>query len=129
MIVSETNTKKQEKAYKTFVEIIEEYNLKILSTKVYWDNSEEKEEYKKFWEEYNKIIKIQDKEERENKKLILFLKEDLKKLNKNEKKYKKIIKLHKEYLIKLGAMKNLKNTCKTSKTLLKGAKQIWNMQK
>lgn len=128
-IASEANKKKQEKAYEALIKIIEDYNLKILSTKVYWDDPEEKEKYKVFWDKYNEIIKIEDKEEMQNQKTILFLKEDLKKLYKSKNKYKKIIKLHKEYLTRLGAMRVLKDNCKTSQVPLKGATHIWNMQK
>jgi len=128
-IINETNKKKQEKEYQTLIKVIEDYNIKILATKVYWDNIEEKEKHKLFWNKYNEIIKIEKEDEREKQKIILFLKYDLKYLYQNKRKNKKIIKLHKEYLIGLGAMKNLKNSCKTMLFNLKGAKQIWNMQK
>jgi len=107
LIVKQKNALKRDKLYRTLYEIIEEYSLKLLSTKIYWDKPEEKEEYKKFWEEY----KIADDERKE----ILVLKYELKKLNKEEKQNKAIIKLHKEKLVKLGAMKELKDTAKTDK--------------
>ncbi len=113
IIVKENNKIKREKAYETLIKIIEEYNLKLLSTKVYWDNPMDKEEYKIFWNKYNEINKIESEEEIKKRKIILFLKEDIKKLYKNKRKYKKIICLHKEYLVELGAMKNLKNKCTT----------------
>lgn len=112
-IVNETNKKRQEKAYEALIKIIEEYNIKILSTKVYWDDAEEKSQYKIFWDKYNELMKIEDDEEKQKQKIILFLKEDLKKLYGNQNKYKKIIKLHKEYLTDLGAMKVLKNSYRT----------------
>ena len=87
------NALKRDKLYKTLYEVIEEYNLKLLCTKIYWDKPEEKEEYKKFWEQY----KIANNEQKE----ILVLKYEVKKLNKNETKHKAIIKLHKEKLVKL----------------------------
>lgn len=129
IIVRENNKTKRKKAYKTLIKIIEDYNQKLLSTKVYWDNPEDKVKYKTFWDKYNDINKIEEEEKRETQKLILFLKEDIKKLYVNKRKYRKIINLHKEYLVELGAMRVLKNKCKTSEFSLKGEKQKWNMQK
>lgn len=127
--VREKNKEKRKKAYETLVKIIEEYNLKLLSTKVYWDNPDEKEKYKTFWDKVVKANKIENEEEKYKQKLIIFLKEDIKKLDKNKRAYKKIINLHKEYLIELGAMQILKNKCTTKEGILKGEKTIWNMQK
>ncbi len=105
LIIKQKNKLKRDKLYRTLYDVIEEYNLKLLSTKIYWDKPEEKEEYKKFWNEY----KSANNEQKE----ILVLKYEVKKLNKNEAKHKAIIKLHKEKLVKLGVMKELKDTCKT----------------
>ena len=41
-------------SYETLFEVMEDYNVKILSTKVYWDRPEERQAYKKFWEIYEK---------------------------------------------------------------------------
>lgn len=123
IIVIEKNKTKRKKAYETLIKIIEEYNLKLLSTKVYWDNPDDKAKYKTFWDKYNEINKIKKEKEKQTQKLILFLKEDIKKLYVNKRKYKKIINLHKEYLVELGAMRILKNKCKT------GEKQLWKKQK
>jgi len=105
LILKQKNELKRDKTYKTLYDVIEEYNLKLLSTKIYWDKPEEKEEYKKFWANYNKANK--------NEKKILVLRYEVKRLNKSEAQNKAIIKLHKEKLVKLGAMKELKDTCKT----------------
>ena len=43
----------------------------------------------------------------------MFLKNDLKKLNKSKNNYSKIIKVIKEKLVEQGALKQVKNTCKT----------------
>lgn len=120
IIVREKNKVRRKKAYETLVKIIEEYNLKLLSTKVYWENPEEKVKYKTFWDKVIEVNKIENEEERYKQKLIIFLKEDIKKLYKNKRTYKKIINLHKEYLIELGAMRVLKNKCKTLENSLKG---------
>lgn len=120
IIVSQTNKTKRKKVYETLVRIIEEYNLKLLSTKVYWDNPDDKIKYKTFWDKYNKVNKIKKEKEKQTQKLILFLKQDIKKLYVNKRKYQKIINLHKEYLVELGAMRILKNKCGTETRALKG---------
>ena len=89
------------------ITLIEDYNIKLLSTKIYWDKPDLREKYQKFWNSYQKLDS-KDKNYKE-KKEILFLKEDLKALNRNEKKYKFIIKFEKNKLVQLGAMKQFKN--------------------
>lgn len=127
IILNEKNKTKRKKAYETFVKVVEDYNIKILSTKVYWENPEEKEQYKVFWDKFNEINKA--KKDKEKQKLIFFIKEDIKQLNTKKNKYKNIIKVHKDYLVELGAMKALKNKCKTEQITLKGEKNKWNIQK
>lgn len=112
LILKSKNENKREKAYETLFYIIEDYNTKILSTKVYWDNPKEREEYKKFWTKYEKV------KENNTKKQILFLKEDIKKLNTNRKKYNEIIELHKKKLTKMGAIKTLGTEIKTYKKMI-----------
>lgn len=112
LIVNSKNDIKREKAYETLFEVIEDYNIKILSTKVYWDKQEEREAYKKFWSEYEKV------EKDTRKKQILFLKNDIKQLNINRKKYLKIIELHKEKLTKMGAIKSILPNIKTYKKMI-----------
>ena len=107
LIVNSKTEPKRNNVYATLFDVIEDYNVKILSTKVYWDRPEERLEYKKFWEKYEKIKNNTEKKQ------ILFLKEDIKKLNINRKKYEKIIGLHKERLTKMGAMKTIAPTTKT----------------
>ena len=120
IIVGEKNKAKKVKAYETLVKIIEQYNLKLLSTKVYWENPDEKTKYKIFWDKYNEANQIANEEERNKQRLIIFLKEDIKKLYVNTRKYKKIINEHKEYLVELGAMRILKNKCRTTENDFKG---------
>jgi hypothetical protein len=105
--------KKREKAYTLLIKLIEEYNAKLLSTKVYWEKPAEREEYKEFWNKYKEIEKIKDKKEQQKQKEILFIKNDLKKVYHNENKYYKIIKFYKTKLVSLGAMRELKNSCVT----------------
>ena len=115
LIVDTRVIKKQEKAYSLLIRLIEDYNVKLLSTKVYWDKLEKREQYKKFWDKYKEIKKIREKNYMEytRQKEILFISSDLKEVYKNELKYEKIIKFYKNKLVSLGAMKNLKNTFKS----------------
>ena len=115
LVVSANNKKKKEETYSLLLNIIEEYNVRLVSTKVYWDKQDEKEEYKKFWNNYKKIIKLKKKNfieysrQREN----LFIKADLKKLKESKKDFSKIIKFYKTKLVENGAMRSIKCTCTT----------------
>lgn len=102
LIVNSKTKLKRQNNYETFFDVVEDYNVKLLSTKVYWDNPQERLEYKKFWEKYEK--------QRDNpeKKQILVLREDIKKLNVDRKKYAKIIEIHKEKLTEMGAIRTIK---------------------
>lgn len=109
IIQTSPNEKKREMAYNTLIDLIEDYNIKLLSTKIYWNKPSERDEYKKFWEEYTNITKTGGEEEKKNKE-ILFIKYDLKALKTKKEKYKEIIKLHKEKLKELGVRRKIKNT-------------------
>ncbi|MFQ6943544.1 MAG: hypothetical protein ACLRTR_03905 [Clostridia bacterium] len=54
--------RKQEKAYGLLINIIDDYNLRLLSTKIYWDKPSDREEYKKFYAEYKKVNELKEKE-------------------------------------------------------------------
>ncbi len=112
LIVDTKVSRKQEKAYSLLINLIEEYDIKLLGTKIYWDKPAEREKYKKFWDEFQKINKLKDKNYMKyvDEKQILFLKNDLKKLRTNENKYYKIINFYCQKLVELGAMRNLKNS-------------------
>ncbi len=113
LIVKTDNKARKNRTFDLLIELIEDYNVRLLSTKVYWDKPEEREEYKIFWDQYNEIKKIEDVKEQTKQKQILFLKNDLKKLNKSKNDYSKIIKEIKQKLVELGAMKQIKNSYKT----------------
>lgn len=117
LIISSKNEKKKQKAYEMLITLIEDYNIKLLSTKIYWDKPARREEYKKFWDSYKAIEKLKqkDQEEYQKEKEILFIKSDLKILNLNAVKHKHIIKFYKEKLVEFGVMKQFKNKCKTQK--------------
>lgn len=117
LIINAQTTKKKNSAYEMLINLIEDYNIRLLSTKIYWDKPKQREEYKKFWEEYKQITKIKDQNQEEylKQKEILFIRNDLKAVSTNIEKYEKIIKFYKQKLVEMGAMKNLKNSCKTWK--------------
>ncbi len=72
---------KREKAYNMLINLIEDYNIKLLSSKVYWENANKREEYKKFYEKYKTInnLKETDFEKYIKQKEILFIKKRFKK--------------------------------------------------
>ena len=112
MIVKYNKTNKYVIIYNELINFIEEYNLKILSTKVYLDKPDQKDEYKKFWNKYQSIQKITDEVELKKQKEILFIKEDLKFLNRSKNNYKEIIKIYKNILVEFGVMRKLENNVK-----------------
>ena len=115
LIVDTRVIKKQEKAYSLLNHLIEDYNVKLLSTKIYWDKPAKRDEYKAFWKKYQEIqkLKIKDYIEYTRQKEILFISGDLKEIYKNQNKYYKVIKFYKNKLVLLGAMKELKNAYKS----------------
>ena len=112
LIVDTRIVRKKEKAYSLLINIIEEYNVKLLSTKIYWEKPEQREEYKKFWDSYKDILELKDSnyDEYIKQKEILFIKSDLEKVLTNENKYYKIIKFYKNKLVELGVMRKLYNS-------------------
>ena len=115
LIVNEQIENKRNANYEMLIKLIEDYNVRLLSTKIYWDKPTKREEYKKFWEQYKEISKLKDtnSEEYLKQKEILFIKNDLKAVSTNFIKYEKIIKFYKQKLVEMGEMNNLKNSCKT----------------
>lgn len=110
LIVNAKNAKKKEDAYKTLLLVVKDYNLKLLATKVYWEKTNDKEDYKKIWQDYDKLQSEKEKE-------IVCLKSEIVALRKLEKDNSKIEKIYKNKLVEYGVMKNMKNTCKTIKNI------------
>ena len=106
LIVEAKVKDKRDQAYEVLIKLLKEYNVKLLSTKIYWEKPQERTEYKEFWDKYSKC-------EDENKKELLLLKEDLRKLNKDLNDNRQIIKFHKERLVEAGMMRKVKDKCKT----------------
>lgn len=121
LIVQTKIEAKKQKAYELLINLIEEYNIKLLSTKIYWENQKDREEYKKFWEEYKKIDK--SSQEGQVQKQILFVKNELKKLEEN-KENENIIKFYKDKLVEYGVLRILKNSCKTEGKFIKRAVRV-----
>lgn len=106
---------KREKAYNTLMNLIEDYNVKLLSTKVYWENMKERDNYKKYWDKYKEISKLKDTDfaEYEKQKEVLFIKNDIKKIRNAKFDYTKIITYYKRKLVDFGAIRQLKNQYKS----------------
>lgn len=112
---------KREKVYSMLINLIEDYNVKLLSTKVYWDSPQERDEYKKFWEQYKEISKLKETDfiEYVKQKEILFIKDDMKKLDKEKMDYTQILKYYKRKLVDYGAIKEIKNSYKSQGKYIK----------
>ena len=111
-LVHAKNERKHKKAYNMLLTIMEEYNLQLLSTKIYWEKPKEREEYKKFWDKYKLIEKIDDEKKKAQEKEILYVKKDLQEVLKDRQRYKLVINEYKKKLVELGAMKTLKDEYK-----------------
>ena len=105
---------KREKAYTMVLNLIEDYNIRLLSTKVYWDNSKEREEFKKFYEQYKQIEKLKEVDfiKYVKEKEILFIKTDLKKIRNDKTHYSRLIKYYKRKLVDYGVMKEIRKAKK-----------------
>lgn len=110
LITSSKTEKKKQTAYDLLITLIQEYNEKLLSTKIYWEKPKDREEYKKFWEKYQAID--QTKPEGQAQKEVLFIKEELRKIE-SSKQNRKIIEFYKDKLTEYGAMKKMRNRCVT----------------
>ena len=101
---------KREKAYTMVLNLIEDYNIRLLSTKVYWDNSKEREEFKKFYDQYKQIQKLKEVDfiKYVKEKEILFIKTDLKKIRNDKTDYSRLIKYYKRKLVDYGVMKEIR---------------------
>lgn len=112
---------KREKAYSMLINLIEDYNVKLLSTKVYWESPKIRDEYKKFWNKYKEISKLKETDfiEYIKQKEILFMKNDIKNLDKSKIDYSKLLKYYKRKLIDYGAIRVIKNTYKSEGKYIK----------
>jgi len=117
-LVEENNEVKRNGVFELLVELMEDYHMKLLSTKVYWEKPEEKESYRKFWAKYEGLEKSKEDEDAYKRaKQVLFLKYDLAKLDKEQ---ENISKLYKARLVEWGEMRQLPNKYTTRKGNLIG---------
>ena len=100
---------KREKAYTMLLNLIEDYNIRLLATKVYWENDKEREKFKTFYEKYKEVGKLKEVDfiEYVKEKEILFIKEDINRLKDEKTDYSKLIKYYKRKLVDYGAMKEI----------------------
>ena len=126
LIVDTKIARKRENAYQLLLRLIEQYNDKLLAVKIYWNNNEDKKRFNQFNESRKALEEIKNSKglhEYDVKKPILFIRSDMKILSQYGNKYYRIIKFYKGRLVKLGDMKQLKNSCKTGKYIVvKGLK-------
>ena len=101
---------KRERAYSMLITILEAYNIKLLASKIYWDNPQEREEFKNLLKQYKKIEKLKETDfiEYIKQKEILFIKDDMKKIRNGKTDYTKIIKYYKRKLVDYEVMKEIK---------------------
>ena len=100
---------KREKAYNTLINVIEEYNARMLSTKVYWEDMKEREKFKNFWQTYKNIEKLKESDYIEyiKQKEVLFIKNDISKITNDKYDYSGLIKYYKRKLVDYGVMKEI----------------------
>lgn len=100
---------RREKAFNMLMSLVEDYNIKLLSTKVYWENMTQRNEFKKFWSKYQKISQLKDIDfiEYVKQKEVLFIKDDIKKIQKEKFDYSKLIKYYKRKLVDYGIIKEI----------------------
>ena len=109
LIVNSKADVKKEDAYQMLLKLIEDYNVKLLSTKVYWENPEERDRYKKFWTAYSNSTNSEEKE-------ILSLRRELSQIPNITEKDAKLRAFYKKKLVEFGVMRSFKNTSITGKS-------------
>ena len=121
LVVDTKITKKRESAYQLLLRLIEQYNDRLLAVKIYWNNNEDKRRYNQFKENRKVIEEVRKTiglREYDVKKQILFIRADMNVLYRFEDKYYRIIRFYKDRLVKLGDMRQIKNSCKTGKYVI-----------
>ena len=118
LIVDTKIARKREDAFQLLMELIDEYNDRLLSVKIYWDKPEDKREFKQF-DEQRKILKSEKDKLPTHiydvKKQILYIRSDMQALEKFGDKYYRILKYYRSRLVNLGDMRVLQNKCKSGK--------------
>ena len=101
---------KREKAFTMLLNLIEDFNIRLLATKVYWDNTRDREQFKNFHEKYKEIEKLKEIDfiEYVKEKEILFMKEDIKRVQNEKTDYSRLVKYYKRKLVDYGVMKEIR---------------------
>ena len=122
---------KREKAYTMLLTLMEDYNVRLLSTKVYWENPKDREEFKSFFDKFKIIEKLKETDfiEYVKQKEILFVREDIRKIENEKTDYSRLIKYYKRKLVDYGVMRELKGIKKQTQDYTrqkqdKGIKEI-----
>ena len=103
---------KRENSYIMLINLIEDYNIKLLSTKVYWEDLKERENFKTFLEKFKEIEskKEIDFNEYMRQKEVLFIKNDLRKLDGQKQDYTTLRRYYKRKLVDYGVIREIKNS-------------------
>ena len=102
MIIKTGNPEKKEDVYQILLKLIEDYNVKLLSTKVYWEKPEERDIYKKFWNSYSKASSSEEKE-------VLAVRRELHDIKEEDSEKMAYLRgFYKRKLVDLGVMKSVK---------------------
>ena len=91
--------------------LIEDFNIRLLATKVYWDNPRDREQFKRFYDKYKDVEKQKEIDfiEYVKQKEILFIKEDMSKIKNEKTDYTRLIKYYKRRLVDYGVMKEIRD--------------------
>ncbi len=119
---------KRERAYSMLMNLLEDFYSKLIATKVYWEDLEDREKFKRFWDKYQEISTEKETNfvEYVKQKEILFIKEDLKKIRNTKVDYTKLEKYYKRKLVDYGAIRELKSTFKSTGKYIGNIKEIIN---
>lgn len=101
LLVNSSNENKRKKTFDMLYMLVEEYNVKLLSVKIYWEDKKERQACKNFLDAY---LNAKDKREKE----IYILLEELRRLaGDNSVKMKQLKKIYKSRLSELGVMQSI----------------------
>ncbi len=98
--------------YCLLLDVIESYNYNVLSQKVVWDNDEEKEKYKEFWNQFLEYKKLENIDYDEYKRLreVLFITREIKQIKKTSKDYGQLLTYYRERMRQQKGLRILKNS-------------------
>lgn len=102
--------------YQLLLDLLESYNVNVLSKKIYWDTDLEKEEYVKFFNKYQEFKKLERIDYAEYIRLreVHFIMDDLVKI-KGDKKFEELRKYYRERMVQQKGFRKLKNSHSTKK--------------